>query len=132
MSDEGTPCWETGIDPDDWFISRDGKQYPDDEFLTEVEKANIARSVLPKADETEDEHTERVDRAIRAAVADRRRAALQRRRKAREACYDCPVRLQCLDLALEGNIQHGTWGGYYEEEIREIRREIKRRRGREA
>jgi len=26
-------------------------------------------------------------------------------------CGRCPVRTQCLDFALENNIQHGIWGG---------------------
>lgn len=126
MSD--TPCSASGIDPDDWFIGRDGKQYPDDEFLTEAERRGISRSVLPIGGETAEAHQERVDRALRAAEADRRRAALQRRRKAREACYSCPLRGECLDQALREEQNHGTWGGYYEEELREIRREISRRK----
>ena len=58
--------------------------------------------------------------------------ALRRRRHAREACrMDCPVRVACLDRAMTNNEQYGTWGGYYEEEIKEIRAEIMRRKLRE-
>lgn len=119
----GTPCWEAdGVEPDDFFIGRDGKQYPDEEFLTLEEKAAIVKTVLYRQGETVEEHQVRQERAIRAATAARKRAALARRRHAKEACFSCPVRLECLDIALRDGIQHGTWGGYYEEELREIRR----------
>lgn len=122
------PCWQTGANPDDWFISRDGKQYPDEEFLTDAEKRAIGKTVLGLAGESYDDHQARVARAIRAVEADRRRAALQRRRKAKEACLACPMRDECLRLALDGNFQHGTWGGLYEEELRELRRRISARK----
>lgn len=118
-------CNHPEIDPDDWFISRDGKQYPSDRFLTDEEETRIAKAVLVRQGETDAEHAERVASAIRAAAADRRRAALGRRRRAKETCLrDCPVdtRLQCIEYALDNGIRHGTWGGLYEEEIHELRR----------
>ncbi|MEL6894179.1 MAG: WhiB family transcriptional regulator [Actinomycetota bacterium] len=45
--------------------------------------------------------------------------------KARKICRDCPVKMQCLDYALDERIDHGVWGGCSE---RERRRILKRRR----
>lgn len=87
-----TPCQNPDNDPNDWFIGRDGKQYPDDPFDTEEQSEAAAK-----------------------------REALIRRRRARAACYECYFRMQCLDIALEDHESHGTWGGYYEEELRQIR-----------
>lgn len=123
------PCGEPDANPDDWFIRPDGKQYPDDDLLTFEERARIAKSVLYREGETADEHSQRVARATHAAENDRRRAALQRRRKAREACYECPARTRCLDLGVTPDVQpHGTYGGYFEEQIREIRDRIRSRK----
>lgn len=126
------PCNDPEKNPDDWFISRDGKQYPDDEFLTEDEIRGITKSVLPIQGETPEEHRDRVDRALNHAESERKRRALAARRHAKEDCFGCPIRTQCLGRALEEEQAHGTWGGYYEEELREIRREISRRKRRQA
>lgn len=117
-----TPCQDG--DPDSWFIGRDGKQYPSDDFLTDKEEHALSIAVLRIADETAAEHEARIEMALRAARSNRRRAALIRRRKARDACFECPVRTACLGIALEQGIPHGTWGGYYEEQIKEIRDEM--------
>lgn len=116
-----TPC-QTG-NPDDWFIGRDGKQYPDDDLISEAELRGLKRAVLPIEGETEEQHRDRVDSSIQALENERRRQGMIRRRKARDACYDCYLRLQCLDRALDGNESHGTWGGYTEEQLRAIRKE---------
>lgn len=113
-------CSATDVDPDDWFIERDGKQYPDDVLVTEVEVAE-ALMAFPIGEEV-DEAQLRAD--LEAAALKRQ---LQRRRHAKDACYQCPLRLQCLQYALEHNIQHGTWGGYYQEELRKIRKLIQER-----
>ena len=127
MSDQRLPCQEG--DPDDWFIGRDGKQYPDDELVTSEEIEAHLAEVDPEGALTAEER----DRVVDRLEADAKTAALRRRRHAKEACLTCPLRLRCLSLALEAPVQpHGTWGGYYEEEIREIRREIARRKRREA
>lgn len=87
MSNHIVPCERPENDPEDWFIERDGKQYPDDEMP------------VPNA--------------------------LKRRRHAKDACHtECYFRLQCLDLALQNPTPatYGTWGGYYPEELREIRK----------
>jgi WhiB family transcriptional regulator, redox-sensing transcriptional regulator len=34
-----------------------------------------------------------------------------REAKARAVCASCPVRIQCLDYALENSIRYGIWGG---------------------
>lgn len=44
---------------------------------------------------------------------------------ARRICADCPVKVACLEHALEHRIDHGVWGGCSE---RERRRILKRRR----
>jgi WhiB family redox-sensing transcriptional regulator len=41
---------------------------------------------------------------------------------ARQICQECPVRVQCLEYALENRIDHGVWGGASERERRRIAR----------
>lgn len=41
---------------------------------------------------------------------------------AKEVCQDCPVRLTCLQYALDNKEHHGIWGGVSERERRRIRR----------
>ncbi len=127
-----TPCADRTNDAQDWFIRPDGKQYSDDSFLTEGERHGVARSVIPISGETYDEHEARVESALRAANANRKRASLARRRKAKDLCFECPIRETCLTQALENNETHGTWAGFFEEELAEIRREQARRRRRRA
>lgn len=115
-----TPC-ETS--PEDWFIESNGLQYRDDEILSEAEVRGLTRSVIPLAGETDEDHAERVTKTLRTAERERIRQALIRRRKAREACYECPLRLRCLGLGvMPDNLEYGTWGGYYAEERQEIDR----------
>ena len=126
-----SPCADRKNDPQDWFIRLDGRQYPDDVFLAEAERAGVARSVLPIGGETHEEHEHRVERAVRAATNNRKRAALIRRRQAKDLCWsECPdgVREKCLAGALSRGEMHGTWGGYLEEELVQIRRRQGRRR----
>lgn len=127
-----TPCADPVNDPNDWFIRADGKQYTDDDFLTEDERRGISRSVLPIGGETAEEHEARVKRAINAAVSNRRRAALARRRAAKSLCQRCPIMIECMSAALDRNETHGTWGGLLEEELAETRKERARRRRRRA
>ncbi len=44
--------------------------------------------------------------------------------RAKEVCCECPVKVKCLDFALETNQDSGIWGGTSEEERRDIRRRI--------
>ena len=125
-----TPCADRKNDPNDWFIRPDGKQYTDDEFLTEDERRGVSRSVLPIGGETAEDHEARVKRAINAAIGNRRRAALARRRAAQSLCRTCPIMIECMTRALDDNETHGTWGGLLEEELAETRREQARRRRR--
>lgn len=127
-----TPCQDADNNPDDWFISKDGRQYSDDPFLTEQEIRDIANGV--EADEGESDrslHKRRVA-AVAAETRSRKRHALTRRRHARERCIEaCSVRLRCLEVALNpeaSHTAHGTWGGHYEEDLRELRRGIANRR----
>lgn len=43
--------------------------------------------------------------------------------RAKEVCDECPVRIDCLEYALETNQDSGIWGGLAEEERRSIRRQ---------
>lgn len=43
-------------------------------------------------------------------------------RQAREVCFSCPVRLECLIDALDNRIQFGVWGGMTERERRALLR----------
>lgn len=42
--------------------------------------------------------------------------------QAREICSGCEVKNDCLEYAIDKKSEHGTWGGYTEDEIRVIRR----------
>lgn len=122
MSDLRLPCREGN--PDDWFIGRDGKQYGDEDLLSEEEVGDIFAEIREAG---HGDYAEQVDRAVARAEADAKREALGRRRRAKEACHDCLFRTRCLQLAIDEGHEHGTWGGYYEEELRAIRREIEQR-----
>ena len=41
---------------------------------------------------------------------------------ARSICRGCPVRIQCLDYALQSGQKHGIWGGMTESQRRRLRR----------
>ncbi len=45
--------------------------------------------------------------------------------RAQRVCDSCPVKVECLEYALEHRIEHGVWGGASE---RERRRILRRRR----
>jgi WhiB family redox-sensing transcriptional regulator len=48
--------------------------------------------------------------------------------RAKEVCCECPVKVRCLDFAIETNQDSGIWGGTSEEERRQIRRQIAARK----
>jgi hypothetical protein len=123
------PCADhENHDPNDWFISKDGKQYPDDDLLTDDDRLAILEAANEQGLEGQ-VRVEFIEKAEDRAEVDAKKAALQRRRHAREKCHtDCYFRTQCLGQALDGEQSHGTWGGYYEEELRQIRLEIGRRK----
>lgn len=119
-----TPC-QTG-DPEHWFISRDGKQYAWDDL---VSKADLLQGVMDAIDgrPLEDVTPEEVHIIRRGIVKTARDEQVKLRRQAKESCYSCPVRLQCLSVALEQGYDKGTWGGYFEEQLDKIRREMRKR-----
>jgi WhiB family transcriptional regulator, redox-sensing transcriptional regulator len=43
-------------------------------------------------------------------------------------CRDCPVRVLCLDWALEHGVDFGIWGGLTEDERRALRGTLIRQR----
>jgi WhiB family redox-sensing transcriptional regulator len=45
--------------------------------------------------------------------------------EARRICHQCPVRVDCLDYALEHGIHHGIWGATTERERRRIRHQLR-------
>ena len=45
---------------------------------------------------------------------ERKEEKLQREDRARDICASCPVRLDCLDYALQIREPHGIWGGLSE------------------
>lgn len=115
----GIPCEAS---PEDWFIEKSGKQYDDDPVITLEEAKALAE---------ETESFEELEAAIDELRAERISAALLRRRRARDLCFtECPVRTQCLGIALSEPTpaNYGTWGGYHSEQLRAIRRERDRKR----
>jgi hypothetical protein len=112
-----TPCADPTRDPNDWFIESYGKQYREDELLTEAEVADLDSIHLTESLEPADRQ-----RILDLAASEKKRQALVRRRKAKESCREeCPIRKACLAQGLElQNLDHGIWGGYYPEERRAI------------
>lgn len=114
------PCRRAENDPDDWFIERDGKQYPDDVLVPDEELEKVAFEARALYVEG------REDMLIR--------DALRRRRQAKEKCWnECitRVRTACLDVAMSSDVQeYGIHGGYYPEEIRKMKRALAQRRAR--
>lgn len=46
---------------------------------------------------------------------------------AKRLCMSCPVRVACLEFALESRQDFGVWGGLTEEERRSLRRSRQRK-----
>ncbi|MDR2620296.1 MAG: WhiB family transcriptional regulator [Propionibacteriaceae bacterium] len=44
-------------------------------------------------------------------------------RRAKNICFGCPVRANCLAEALDNRIEWGVWGGMTERERRQLRRQ---------
>lgn len=112
-----TPCADPENDPNDWFIEKDGRQYADDVLVPDAELESVAWEARALYREGKE------DLILR--------AALRRRRHARDKCYECPLRLACLTRTLDAaDVEYGTKGGYYPEELRKVQREIVRRKRR--
>ena len=45
-------------------------------------------------------------------------------REAIRICEGCPVRIDCLEFAIETRVRFGVWGGVTEKQRRSIRRQI--------
>jgi len=117
--------------PEDWFISRDGRQYSDEPHLTDEQRDEIINTV-PLGPQ-DDGWSEAVEEALEDAMAKAKQAAIVRRRHAKDACFvDCYFRLMCLDIALRDRPMHGTWGGYYEEELQVLYDKIDEREKKEG
>lgn len=43
-------------------------------------------------------------------------------REAREVCFNCPVRMECMADALDSHVPFGVWGGLTERERRALLR----------
>jgi hypothetical protein len=120
VTDTLPPCADPENDPQDWFISANGKQYSFDDLLTPGERRGIRRSVLPIRGETGEQHEARVDSALSAAERSRKIAALRRRQAAKSKCFRCPIRAKCGRGAVARGEMHGTWGGMFEEEVAQV------------
>lgn len=117
------PCADPSNNPNDWFISKDGKQYSDEDLTTEEE----VRLMLKDAEEVG--LTVTWDAAWDQLEALGKRDALTRRRHAKDKCFtECYFRLQCLDRALRDQPAHGTWGGYDEDELQVLYEKLNARR----
>jgi WhiB family redox-sensing transcriptional regulator len=46
--------------------------------------------------------------------------------RAKAVCADCPVRLECLQYALDSGQVHGVWGGLAADELTRLRRNRQR------
>lgn len=112
-----TPC---SANPDQWYTERDGRRYDDEPLVTEDDVQQIMADL-------DGESISVVEEAVDDFVAEATRQRLIERRQARDACFTCPVRLPCLDKALENREQYGIWGGYYPEMRRSIERELDKR-----
>lgn len=112
------PCADPANNPDDWFLEKDGKQYPDDPspvtdaevalYVTNCEAVGLPMDALAAREALE-------------ALATQE--AIRRRRHAKDKCHvECYFRLACLSQALDGpgGIEYGTRGGYYPEELKKI------------
>jgi WhiB family redox-sensing transcriptional regulator len=49
-------------------------------------------------------------------------------KQAKAVCAGCAVRSVCLEFAILAGIEHGVWGGYGEDERRDMKRRTGRRR----
>lgn len=45
-------------------------------------------------------------------------------REAIRICHGCPVRMDCLEFALEARVRFGIWGGLTEKQRRSLKRQI--------
>ena len=53
-------------------------------------------------------------------LPERREVREGRETKAKEICFECPVRRECLEFALRVREHHGIWGGLTEAERRRL------------
>lgn len=56
------------------------------------------------------------------------RARLARARSAQVVCFDCPVRIACLQHALRYPETHGVWGGTTPKQREQLRDNLRRQR----
>lgn len=122
MSDDYVqPCARPENDPDDWFIEKDGRQYVDEPVLTDQEIVDLEEGFEPAS--VSEAASARLSDAHQEAIDAKLAENLVKRRHAKDKCFtECYSRTKCLGLALGPNApSHGTFGGYYPEELRQIR-----------
>lgn len=135
MTDYVVPCESPENDPNDWFIEKNGRQYDWDNLLTPEQRHAIIDADYEGSNQMSVEELDAtIDAALAEAEAEALKQALQKRRHARDKCHvECYFRTQCLTIALtEPEPRHGTWGGYYPEELRKIRRVRDERQSRQT
>ena len=52
--------------------------------------------------------------------------ALKQSNEATAICNECPVKIDCLEYAINTNQDSGIWGGTTEEERKNLRRQYKK------
>ena len=53
---------------------------------------------------------------------ERRHERLAREHRAKQVCQGCPVRLRCLEHAVDTDERYGIWGGLDQDERRSLRK----------
>jgi WhiB family redox-sensing transcriptional regulator len=49
----------------------------------------------------------------------------EQRRIAKKLCEMCPIKIECLNYALQANEVYGIWGGMSQNKLKELRKRMK-------
>ncbi len=88
-----------------------------------TKKFDISKGLcrISQADDTTDElHSAMVSSMVKVMFPNSGRGVDD----AREVCFECPVKSECLEFALANGIEHGVWGGESERSRRRILKEL--------